>query len=245
MTGWFGYLASAAFLAGIAGGVHCAAMCGPIVAACAGSRGVSASWRGAATYNFGRILSYVLAGALAGAFGSASFALRGDTSAQSMMAALAGSALLVLALHLAGFASVTRTLEAGGAVLWRRLQPYSRRVLPADTLPRVLALGALWGWLPCGMVYAALVTAVATADPAEGALVMLAFGAGTVPNMFALAMAAKRLQRVLRIQVYRRTVAAVIAAFGVLGLSFAIQAHPYTLGQMICRVVPAASSLMQ
>ena len=109
MSGWLGYIVSAAFLAGIAGGVHCAAMCGPIVAACAGARS-GRGWRRAIAYNAGRILSYTLAGALAGAFGSASLALRGGTSAQSAMAIMAGAAMIVLALHLAGYTPVTRGL---------------------------------------------------------------------------------------------------------------------------------------
>ena len=244
MSGWLGYLASAAFLAGIAGGVHCAAMCGPIVAASAGSRG-ALGWRRALAYNGGRILSYTIAGALAGAFGSTGLLLRGSLPAQSVMATLAGAAMILLALHLAGYTPVTRRLEAMGALLWRRVQPYSKHFLPADTLPRALGLGALWGWLPCGMVYGVLLTAIAAGNPREGAIVMLAFGLGTLPNVLALALAAARLKNAMRAKAVRFFAAATVAAFGALGLSFAIHAHAYTLGQMICRFAPAASSFIQ
>ena len=243
MNGWLGYIASAALLAGLAGGVHCAAMCGPLIAACAGSRGTG-GWRSTLVYNAGRIASYTVAGALAGALGSATLALRGGLSAQTVTAALAGTAMIVLALNLAGYTPLTRRLESAGAIVWRRLQPLSKHFLPADTMPRAFALGALWGWLPCGMVYAVLVTGVATAEPREGALVMFAFGLGTLPNLLAIAFAARRVKHALRLKAVRLFAAAVTAGFGMLGLSFAIHAHPYTVGELICRFVPAAGPLI-
>lgn len=244
MSGWLGYIASAAFLAGIAGGVHCASMCGPIVAACAGPRS-GQGWRRVLAYNSGRILSYTVAGVLAGTFGSTALALRGGASAQTVMAALAGATMIVLALNMAGYTPLRLRLEAAGSTIWRRLQPYSRRLLPAETLPRVFGLGMLWGWLPCGMVYAVLVTAAATAQPYEGALVMLAFGAGTLPNLVAIAFAAGRLRHAIRTKAVRLFAAGITAAFGALGISFAIHAHPYTVGGLICRFVPAAGPLVQ
>lgn len=242
MSGWLGYIATAAFLAGLAGGVHCAAMCGPILAACAVS-GDGRDVRRALAYNAGRIASYTAAGALAGAFGSAGLLMRGPASAQTAMASLAGAAMLLLALHLAGCTPVTRRLEAAGAMIWRRAQPCAKRLLPADTLPRMFGLGAVWGWLPCGMVYAVLVTAVASAHPLQGALVMFAFGLGTLPNVLAIGLAAGRVKRALALRAVRVAAALVAGGFGVLGLSFAIQAHPYTLGALICRLVPAAGVL--
>lgn len=225
MSGWVGYLAAAAFLAGLTGGVHCAAMCGPIVALCGGERrGALRAWQRSLAYNCGRIASYVAAGGLAGAFGSTALALRGGASAQVVMAAAAGATLIVLAAHLAGYAPLTQRLEAMGGAIWRRVQPYSKHVLPANTLPRAFGLGALWGWLPCGMVYAAAATALATAHPGGGALVMLAFGLGTLPNLLALAFAASHLRRALRLAFVRRCAAAVVAGVGLFGLSFALHA---------------------
>lgn len=238
MNGWLGHLALASFLAGIAGGVHCAAMCGPILAACAGSRPVSLGWCRAAAYNAGRIASYTVAGALAGVFGGALLTLRGGASAQSAFALLAGSAMLVLSLHLAGFTPVTRALESAGAGLWRVVSPYSRRLLPADNLLRAVGLGALWGWLPCGMVYAVLLTAAATGDPAEGALVAGAFGLGTLPNVLGITLAAGRVKRLLALRAIRYAAAAVVAAFAVLGLSIAANGHSYGVGDL-CRLLPS------
>ena len=246
MSGWLGYLASVSFFAGLAGGVHCAAMCGPILAACAGSRKVSKRWSHALAYNAGRIASYTLAGALAGMFGASALALRGGASAPPIVALLVGVSMLVLALHLAGVAPVTRMLEAAGAGVWRTLQPYSTRLLPVHNLSRALALGAVWGWLPCAMVYAVLLSAVATADPLEGMLVMAAFGLGTLPNVLGLTLAAQRVAGFLRYRAARYAGAALVAALGVFGLSFAL-GGPGHVWDALCRVAlpvwPVAAGL--
>lgn len=242
MSGWLGYLAGAAFLAGLAGGVHCAAMCGPVAAMCAGSRGGSLSlWQRALAYNGGRIMSYTLAGALAGAVGGAGLAFRDSGSAQTLMAALAGTTMLVLALHLAGYAPVTRRLESAGARVWRRLGPLTRHFLPADNYARAFGLGALWGWLPCGMVYAVLVTAAASAHPGEGALVMLAFGAGTLPNLLAIGIAAGRVSTLLKRKAVRLLAAGVVAGFGAFGLTLAAHAHAPGLADLFCRYTGIAA----
>ena len=235
MSGWLGYLASVAFFAGLAGGVHCAAMCGPILAACAGSRTMSKRWTHAVAYNAGRIASYTVAGALAGALGASALALRGGASAPPVLAVFAGVSMLVLALHLAGVAPVTRILEAAGAGVWRALQPYSTRLLPVHNIRRALALGTLWGWLPCGMVYAVLLTAAATADPVEGMLVMAAFGLGTLPNVLGLTLAAQHVAGLLRHKTARYLGAAVVAALGGLGLSFALGGVGH-VWDALCRV---------
>src|SRR5690349_7513766 len=128
MGGWLGFSASAAFAAGLLGGIHCAAMCGPIVAACAGAskRPGSRRWRLALSYNAGRIASYSAAGALAGLFGHAGLSLRGGMLAYALMPYVASAALLVMALYVAGVDRVKHVLEAAGSVIWRRVQPWSR-----------------------------------------------------------------------------------------------------------------------
>lgn len=246
MSGWFAYLATAAFLAGIAGGVHCAAMCGPILmATSASARGGVPAWRRVLAYNGGRILSYSAAGLAAGAFGSGALALHGGGSVATVLAALSGTAMLLVALHLSGYTPLARALESAGAGMWRRVQPHAKRFLPADTLARMFGLGAVWGWVPCGMVYGALVMAASTASAFEGALVMLAFGLGTLPNVAAVSLAAGRVSRLMRLKPVRLISAAIVGAFGGIGLTFAVHAHPYTVGQIICRFVPAAAPLIQ
>ena len=236
----------AAFAAGALGGVHCAAMCGGLVGvACrASATGPAPRWHYALAYNGGRILSYVAAGAVAGALGQAGLLLRGDAQAQRVFLVIASLALIVLSLQLAGFASVTRAAEAVGSLVWRRVRPFSGWFLPVTSTPRAFGLGVVWGWLPCGMVYAALLPALASGNPWHGALVMLAFGAGTLPNLLALAMAFERLQHWSANRVLRFTVSAVIAGLGVLGVIKATQPAVFAADGLVCRVVPGLSGLL-
>jgi uncharacterized protein len=237
MGAWLGFTASAAFAAGLLGGVHCAAMCGPIVAACssASRRPVIGRWRLALSYNAGRIGSYTAAGGLGGLFGYAGLSLRGGAFAYTLMPYVASAALLAMALYIAGVPGVKRALETAGSVIWRRVQPWSGRFLPANTPARALGLGTIWGWLPCGMVYAVLVTAIATGDPVEGAVVMLAFGLGTLPNVLALSAIASRL-RTLNVKRVRLVAAAVLASFAVIAPIAAHHVHGPTADALYCRV---------
>ena len=109
----------AAFLAGLAGGAHCAAMCGPLVGiACRARDGASgAQWlRHALAYNAGRIASYAIAGAVTGAVGAGGLALRGEPLTQQLMLAAMSVSLIVLAAYVAGVAPLVRGIEAAGAV---------------------------------------------------------------------------------------------------------------------------------
>src|SRR5690606_30261773 len=84
--------------------------------------------------------------------------------------------------------------------------------------PRAFAVGMLWGWLPCGLVYSTLALALMSGGPADGAIVMLAFGLGTLPNLVAAGLAIERLQPWLRRQGVRRAAAALVFSLGVWGL---------------------------
>lgn len=217
---------AAAFLAGLAGGAHCAAMCGPLVriASCARVNGAGAGqWlRHVLAYNAGRITTYAVAGAVTGAVGAGGLALRGEPLTQQVMLAAMSVSLIVLAAYVAGLAPLVRGIEAAGAVAWRRIGPVSRRFLPASTPARAFGLGLVFGWLPCGMVYVALIAALATAHPLHGALVMAAFGLGTLPNLLAISAWFRYAATWARGRAARVVVAAVIAAVGIFGLAKAL-----------------------
>jgi sulfite exporter TauE/SafE len=210
---------TAAFLVGLLGGGHCAGMCGGIVGAVTvtlpGSR---PQWPFLLAYNFGRIATYVLAGLLAGAIGASSFFLDHLLPIEKILYALANVMLILLGLYLAGIWRVLTRLERVGGLLWQRLQPYSRKLLPVRTVPQAVLLGTLWGWLPCGLVYSLLVAAVATAKPAEGGLLMLAFGMGTLPALLTMGMAAVQVKAWLQHLWVRRISGMMVLAFGVNGL---------------------------
>lgn len=239
MMSWLQALALAAFTAGLMGGLHCAAMCGG--AACmlnGGQTSKAARWDFAAAYNAGRIASYVLAGVLAGAAGQAGLLLRGSLPVQQVLLLAAGLTLCLMALYLAGIAPLMRTLENAGAVVWRQVAPIARHVLPVTSVPRALGLGALWGWLPCGMVYAALLLAVSTGDASHGALVMLAFGLGTLPNMLLISALAGRMQQAIRRRGARRAAAGLLALLGLLGVLHALHPQASVIAGWFCRITP-------
>ncbi|MDH5580221.1 MAG: sulfite exporter TauE/SafE family protein, partial [Betaproteobacteria bacterium] len=79
--------------------------------------------------------------------------------------------------------------------LWRSLQPLTGRALLLPVQLRFAALGALWGFLPCGLVYSALAVAATSGSAAGGALIMLAFGLGTLPAMVAATLLGTALLR--------------------------------------------------
>jgi hypothetical protein len=219
-------LVASAFSIGLLGSTHCAGMCGGIVAA--SQVGAPADGRrrlpqlsragNALAQNAGRVVSYAAAGALMGGVG----ALVGRSAALDARPVLETCAALVLiatGASLAGLLPATASLERLGGPLWRALQPLARRFLPMDTPARALAFGLLWGLVPCGLVYSALSLAAVSGGAATGALVMLAFGAGTLPMLAALTALAGFVARLVRRPVVRRGAGFAIVAFGVLQLA--------------------------
>jgi sulfite exporter TauE/SafE len=99
-----------------------------------------------------------------------------------MAAWASGIALVLVGLRMTGVLKL-RVFDAAGARVWRRLAPLAAGLKRVPRRARPFAAGMLWGWLPCGMAYAMLAVAAATADPGRAALLMLAFGLGTLPAL--------------------------------------------------------------
>ena len=211
---------AAAFLIGLLGGVHCVGMCGGIVGALAvnSPRGQRA-WILHLAYSAGRITSYSAAGALAGMIGGVGMLFNQVLPVQMLLYVIANLMLVGLGLYLAGWGNHWARFEVLGAWLWRRIQPLGAKLLPADTAARALALGALWGWLPCGLVYSILATALVSGGPARGAAVMLSFGLGTLPNLLLAGLLFKRLRDVVSHRYVRLAAGVMVAGFGVVGLA--------------------------
>ena len=210
-------LAAAAFAAGLLGGVHCAGMCGGIVGA------LSAAARGPAlarqlAFNAGRIASYGAAGAAAGSVGG--FFQSGTVlAAQVAMFVVANALLVLLGLYVAGWGSAVLRIEAAGGGLWRGLEPLRRRLYPIDSPVKALGAGAVWGWVPCGLVYSMLALAMASGSALGGAAVLLAFGLGPLPTLLAAGLAAQRLLAVRRNPWVRRVAGAAMIAVAIVGLA--------------------------
>lgn len=206
----------ALFLVGLLGGTHCVGMCGGIVGAL--SMGSPGRWSMHLAYNVGRIASYVAAGALAGTLGAASLSLEGQLPARLILYFLANLMLVALGLYLLGLTRALAFTERAGQVLWRHLQPLTRRYLPARSIAQALPLGLLWGWLPCGLVYSALVSALSAGSAARGAGLMLAFGLGTLPNLLLAGIVLARLNEFVRQSVVRKLSGGLVLGFGIYGL---------------------------
>lgn len=253
--GWF----VAPFTVGLLGSVHCVGMCGGIVAALsqvpAVRRGpafpvpvtVAGAPAGAATapralhmaartlsYNAGRIGSYAVAGAIAGGAIGGVRTLAQTAAWQQAAFVLANLMLVGLGLYLAGLWQGAARIESLGMPLWRRIQPLTTRIGPMGTTPRMFVLGALWGWLPCGMVYSMLLTAMLAGSPLRSALTMAAFGAGTLPVLLAAGMMGARLRPILQRRGLRLAGGLLVTTFGVLGLLRAFAGHHAAWLDAIC-----------
>jgi hypothetical protein len=211
----------AALLLGLASTLHCWGMCGGIVAAFTlgvpGHAGPMLRGTLVFAFNAGRVLSYTVAGAAAGAAGGALLTLpwRGPIHLGLQLAA--GFIVVLAGLRLGGWWRRDGWLERGGARVWAALQPACRRLLPVERLTRALALGALWGAIPCGLVYSALAVAAARGDATGGAALMLAFGAGTLPGMIAAGLAGAELRARFGHPSWRRGLALALIAAGLSG----------------------------
>lgn len=210
----------ALFLVGFLGGAHCIGMCGGIVSAL--SMGSGARPLLHLAYSAGRILSYGVAGMIAGAVGGASLALSGQMPIRIILFVLANLMLVALGIYLMGATRALAFTERFGHKLWRHVQPLTRRYLPARTVAQAFPLGVLWGWLPCGLVYSALVSALTSGSAMRGAGMMLAFGLGTLPSLLLAGLLAVRLKQFAARPVVRFLAGLLVLAFGLRGLVGAI-----------------------
>lgn len=209
----------AGLVMGLMGSGHCGAMCGGIAAALGGSTDSKAR---VLAFHLGRVGSYTLiALLLGGALAAAGSAMPILLVAMRM---LAGLLLIAMGLYIANWWPGIRRLESLGAPLWSKLQPLTRKLIPPSNVGAAIALGGLWGWLPCGLVYSALAWSVTAGSADQAALRMLAFGLGTVPAMLALSLAANQLHQLLQKQLTRRLAGAALIVFGCWTL-----AHPVSM----------------
>ena len=193
----------AAFLVGLLGGTHCVGMCGGIVGAL--SAGLSADVRSARgrffftqlAYNGGRISSYVLAGIVFGFIGKQLVTVE-VLQGMPIGRILGGVVMILLGIYLTGWWHSLLFLERAGAHVWKYIEPLGRRFIPVRNVPQAYVLGLVWGWLPCGMVYTVLALALSTGSVADGALVMLAFGLGTLPTLMTMGLALTAMGRLAR-----------------------------------------------
>ncbi len=203
----------AAFMLGLGGSTHCLSMCGGINTTLVLGASEDASRRRlyVPLFSLGRITSYAMAGL---AVGSLSFALQTQNNMFGPMARIvSGILLLAMACYIGRWWMGISKLEASAARLWKHIQPITYQFIPVKSSLGALALGGLWGWLPCGLVYSALSWAALAPHPAGSALLMFCFGLGTLPAMLGAGYFADQLAVYLRKDSVRNIAAILLIAF--------------------------------
>ena len=213
----------AAFLTGFLGSAHCIGMCAGISGLFAAQLEI-ASLRSrlpmALVYNLGRIASYAALGFVVGLLGSG--AVAGMPSLAGPVRIVSGIIIVLIGLQIAFDWRFLRPIERMGAVIWARLAPAAKGLLPVTNLPRALGLGLLWGWLPCGLVYSVLLLAATSPQAADGGLVMFAFGVGTLPAMLATGLGAAKLSQLLQRRGARLGLGLLIVILGLITLAMPV-----------------------
>ena len=172
---------------GLFSAFHCLGMCGSIIGSLTLSlkREIRENKRlllpFVASYNTGRVLSNSMAGMLAGFAENVLTIPFGEGHGHRILQILSAIVMLGAGLHIGGWFPRFAYIEKFGNIVWRRIEPYGRRLVPVETLPRAFVFGMVWGWLPCGLVYTALALAATTGDVFRSTFTMLAFGLGTMP----------------------------------------------------------------
>lgn len=168
----------AALAIGFFGSLHCLGMCGPIAmvtpSAFPGSLGRLVS---GLIYNSGRILTYMLMGAVAGSIGR-SFALFKWQQTISILLGL----VLILSVALPKVIQLP-ALSSIGIGLSQKVRIFMGRFLRTKSVAGIFSIGLTNGLLPCGLVYLGLAGSVDMASFKNGALFMAFFGLGTIPMM--------------------------------------------------------------
>ena len=208
---------AAALIVGLLGSSHCLGMCGGIVAAL--DLGVAADPTSKPrslfiyqlAYNSGRICSYLLVGLLAGSLGAGLAQLGVSPLAGKLVAA---AFMIALGLYLANWWRGLAVLEKLGYKLWHHIQPLGKRLFPVRNPFQAYLLGMLWGWLPCGLVYAVVAWSMTTNNAYDGAKLMLGFGLGTLPAMLIAGRVFTVFKDLARSPLVRTSAGIIIIAFG-------------------------------
>ena len=204
-----------AFLMGMIGSTHCVGMCGGIVSTLStnfSNRPSAGSFNIQLFYNIGRITSYSFFGLLVGLFSSRLMEILPDPHAFSMK--IAGVFFILLGLYISQLLNSFHYFEAAGRTLWKHIEPFGRRYLPASSIWDAWKLGIVWGWLPCGLVYSALALAMTQLHPLHAALTMTVFGLGTLPTLLLIGHFAHNVKHLLQDRRVRLALGILLIVYG-------------------------------
>ena len=212
------------FLMGLLGSVHCLGMCGGVVAMLTAGLDpeVKSNPKKVAlfhlNYNIGRILSYILMGLVFGLLGAMLSQTLQMNLFDKALRIFSGVLMIMVGLYIANWSSGIHIIEKIGAKFWAILQPLSKRFLPIKDLKGAFFTGLLWGGIPCGLVYSALSFAIISGSAAQGGLIMLAFGLGTLPSLLIMASLSSQLMNLIKKPWVRKTSGMLIIGLGIAAL---------------------------
>ena len=205
----------AAFFIGLVGSLHCIGMCGPIAIALPVPDSNNLSFfTGRILYNLGRVVTYSFLGAVLGLLGGR-IALAG---AQQVVSIILGVVIIISVL----LPQKYKNYFAQHPLIQKLAQPLKANIgvlFKKGTFSAMFLIGILNGFLPCGLVYVALAGAIASGDAISGAAVMILFGLGTVPAMFAATIMGKFINVGIRTKI--RKAVPILAI--ILGLIFVLR----------------------
>jgi len=147
-------------------------------------------------FQLGRISCYAALGALAGYAGSLS--LQSNANFIGVMHWISLLLLIGIALSILGWWHPYKLLENAGGKLWQKVQPLGSALLPVDRKSKAYALGIVWGFLPCGLIYSTLAWATTSGSAGRAALLMFFFGLGTMPALLGIGSFASELKQQLQ-----------------------------------------------
>lgn len=204
-----------AFVIGLLGAGHCMAMCGGLSSLL--TMGHSSSipiYHTLLLYNIGRIISYMIFGALIGGVTASITQLASLNESLIWLRLLAAIFMVVLGLYIGRWWFGLLKLEAIGKKLWQYLSPLGHQFLPLKHRWQAIPFGFIWGWLPCGLVYSILTWAAVSGSALSGALIMGSFGMGTLPAMLLIGAGAAKLKRLQQDKYFRQLAAISIMVYG-------------------------------
>lgn len=214
----------AAFAMGLFSSLHCIGMCGSIIGTLTLSLKPSIRNNKRSllpyilSYNFGRISSYTLAGILVGFLQAILILPLGLENGHRVLQLFSASIMIGAGLYLAGWFPRFAYIEKAGSKLWKLIEPFGRKLIPVSTRTQAYLFGMIWGWLPCGLVYAALVLAAATGDPYKAGMTMLAFGLGTLPAVLGVGIMTNILTKLSQMQRFKQVIGVLLILIALIAL---------------------------
>jgi sulfite exporter TauE/SafE len=214
-----------AFLMGLFSSLHCIGMCGSIVGSLTFSLKPEVRQDNKQLlpfifcYNAGRISSYVLAGALVGMVEVLVTMPLGQAHGHRLLQIISAFIMTSAGLYIAGWFPRFAYIEKLGLYLWKFMEPYGRKLIPVKNYKQAYLFGMVWGWLPCGLVYSALMLTVATGNVFNSSVTMLAFGLGTLPAVMGIGIMTSFLMDLAKMHRFKQAIGlfmitlALLAAF--------------------------------